>query len=96
MTGLLRHASHLSWGIVDIVPRLAVSVFAGGVERLAGEDLAGLRVAGDGPAVVAERFGHASRVALAGIEDPASAGDAVPRGAAAARRGRAGIRRAVR
>ena len=75
---------------------LAVSVFAGGVERLAGEDLAGLRVAGDGPAVVAERFGHASRVALAGIEDPASAGDAVPRGAAAARRGRAGIRRAVR
>ena len=48
MTGLLRHASHLSWGIVDIVRRLAVSVFAGGVERLAGEDLAGLRVGGDG------------------------------------------------
>lgn len=48
MTGLLRHALHLSWGIVDIVRRLAVSVFAGGVERLAGEDLAGLRVGGDG------------------------------------------------
>ncbi|WP_250246313.1 hypothetical protein [Bifidobacterium longum] len=48
MTGLLRHASHLSWGIVDIVRRLAVSVFAGGVERLAGEDLAGLWVGGDG------------------------------------------------
>ena len=48
MTRLLRHASHLSWGIVDIVRRLAVSVFAGGVERLAGEDLAGLRVGGDG------------------------------------------------
>ena len=48
MTGLLRHASHLSWGIVDIVRRFAVSVFAGGVERLAGEDLAGLRVGGDG------------------------------------------------
>ena len=48
MAGLLRHALHLSWGIVDIVRRLAVSVFAGGVERLAGEDLAGLRVGGDG------------------------------------------------
>lgn len=48
MTGLLRHALHLSWGIVDIVRRFAVSVFAGGVERLAGEDLAGLRVGGDG------------------------------------------------
>lgn len=48
MTGILRHASHLSWGIVDIVRRLAVSMFAGGVERLAGEDLAGLRVGGDG------------------------------------------------
>ena len=48
MTGLLRHALHLSWGIVDIVRRLAVSMFAGGVERLAGEDLAGLRVGGDG------------------------------------------------
>ena len=96
MTGLLRHASHPSWGIVDIVRRFAVSVFAGGVERLAGEDLAGLRVGGDGPAVVDERFGHASRVALAGVEDPAFAGDVVPRDAAAPRRGRAGIRRAVR
>lgn len=48
MAGILRHASHLSWGIVDIVRRLAVSVFAGGVERLAGEDLAGLWVGGDG------------------------------------------------
>ena len=48
MTGLLRHALHLSWGIVDIVRRLAVSVFAGGVERLAGENLAGLWVGGDG------------------------------------------------
>ena len=48
MAGLLRHALHLSWGIVDIVHRLAVSMFAGGVERLAGEDLAGLRVGGDG------------------------------------------------
>lgn len=53
----------MSWGIVDgspeacfasvaghrdIVRRLAVSVFAGGVECLAGEDLAGLRVGGDG------------------------------------------------
>ncbi len=54
-------------------------VFAGGVERLAGEDLAGLWVGGDGPSVVDERFGHASRVALAGVEDPASAGDVVPR-----------------
>ena len=48
MAGLLRHASHLSWGIVDIVRRFAVLVFAGGVERLAGEELAGLRVGGDG------------------------------------------------
>ena len=39
---------HICRGAVDIVRRLAVSVFAGGVERLAGEDLAGLRVGGDG------------------------------------------------
>ena len=39
---------HICSGAVDIVSRLAVSVFAGGVERLAGEELAGLRVGGDG------------------------------------------------
>ena len=64
MPGLLRHALHLSWGIVDIVRRLAVLVFAGGVERLVCEDLAGLQAGGDGPAVVDEQFGHASCVVL--------------------------------
>lgn len=83
MTGLLRHALHLSWGIVDIVRRLTVLVFAGGVERLVGEDLADLHVGGDGPAVVDEQFGHASCVVLAEVEDPAFAGDVVLRDAAA-------------
>ena len=81
MTGLLRHALHLSWGIVDIVRRLAVLVFSGGVERLVDEDLAGLQVGGDGPAVVDEQFGHASCVVLAEVEDPAFAGDVVLRDA---------------
>ena len=83
MTGLLRHALHLSWGIVDIVRRLAVLVFAGGVERLVGEDLVGLQVGGDGPAVVDEQFGHAAGVVLAEVDDPAFAGDVVLRDAAA-------------
>ena len=81
MTGLLRHALHLSWGIVDIVRRLAGLVFSGGVERLVDEDLAGLQVGGDGPAVVDEQFGHASCVVLAEVEDPAFAGDVVLRDA---------------
>lgn len=83
MTGLLRHALHLSWGIVDTVRWLAILVFAGGVECLVGEDLAGLQVGGDGPAVVDEQFGHASCVVFAEVEDPAFAGDVVLRDAAA-------------
>ena len=77
MTGLLRHALHLSWGIVDIVRRFAVLVFAGGVERLVGEDLAGLQAGGDGPAVVDEQFGHASCVVPADVENTAHADDVV-------------------
>ena len=83
MTHLLGHALHLSWGIVDIVRRLAVLVFAGGVERLVGEDLAGLQVGDDGLPVVDEQFGHAAGVAPADVEDTAHADDVVLRDAAA-------------
>lgn len=83
MTHLLGHALHLSWGIVDTVRRLAVLVFAGGVERLVGEDLAGLQVGDDGLPVVDEQFGHAAGVAPADVEDTAHADDVVLRDAAA-------------
>lgn len=65
MTHLLGHALHLSWGIVDTVRWLAILVFAGGVECLVGEDLAGLQVGDDGLPVVDEQFGHAAGVAPA-------------------------------
>ena len=42
----------MSWGMVDTVRWLAVSVFAGGVERLVGEDLAGGEVCDDGPPAI--------------------------------------------
>lgn len=83
MTHLLGHALHLSWGIVDTVRRLAVLVFAGGVECLVGEDLAGLQVGDDGLPVVDEQFGHAAGVAPADVEDTAHADDVVLRDAAA-------------
>lgn len=83
MTHLLGHALHLSWGIVDTVRWLAILVFAGGVERLVGEDLAGLQVGDDGLPVVDEQFGHAAGVAPADVEDTAHADDVVLRDAAA-------------
>lgn len=83
MTHLLGHALHLSWGIVDTVRWLAILVFAGGVECLVGEDLAGLQVGDDGLPVVDEQFGHAAGVVLADVEDTAHADDVVLRDAAA-------------
>lgn len=83
MTGLLGHALHLSWGIVDTARWFAVLVFAGDIERLVEEDFAGFEVGGDGLSVVDEQFGHAAGIVFADVEDPAHAGDVVLRDAAA-------------